>query len=317
MYPWQRQPGEAPADFTAFVSYLRLKGRRSHRAVAAQTGRSLGAIRRLSAKSNWPSRVAAFEARLADASQDALDLLVRATSTCTAADSERLREAEFQLAQRVLHEARRWLQLASDPHRRKVALGQVCRVMDLATRLGRLAAGMPTGEEPRRRPGREDAPGYWTGPSVEEALEKIYGSASSANSPPPEAKPRHSRPSSDAESAGKAPPLADSPASNGTALSATTSVELCPAVSLPSATSSLAPSGIPSLDVGRSMLDVGCSPASSSYSHSDSSHVNPACCTAPPPPAKPTPCVAPEPRRRDAWAAWARSQRQTAAIRPG
>jgi hypothetical protein len=69
---WQRQPGESPPDFAAFVAYLRLQGRRSHRAVAAQTGRSLGAIRRLSAQFNWRARVAAFQARLADASQDAL-----------------------------------------------------------------------------------------------------------------------------------------------------------------------------------------------------------------------------------------------------
>jgi hypothetical protein len=32
---WQRQPGETPADFMAFVAYLRLKGRRSHHPVAA------------------------------------------------------------------------------------------------------------------------------------------------------------------------------------------------------------------------------------------------------------------------------------------
>src|SRR6185436_11391202 len=112
---WQRQPGEAPADFTAFVTYLRLKGRRSHRAVAAQTGRSLGAIRRLSSQFNWPARVAAFEARLADASQDALDLSVRATSARSAADVERLRMDEFQLYQRVIKESHRWLRLASDP----------------------------------------------------------------------------------------------------------------------------------------------------------------------------------------------------------
>lgn len=172
---WQRQPGEAPADFTAFVTYLRLKGRRSHRAVATQTGRSLGAVRRLSAQFNWRARVAAFEARLADASQDALDLLVRATATRTTADFERLRMDEFQLFQRVVHESRRWLRLASDPHRRDVSLGQTCTVIELAFKLARLAVGMPTGDEPRR-PRKEDNPGYWTGPSMEEALNKIYGS---------------------------------------------------------------------------------------------------------------------------------------------
>ena len=52
-HPWQRQPGEAPADFTAFVAYLRLPGRRSLRMTATQTGRSLGALRRLSTRFNW------------------------------------------------------------------------------------------------------------------------------------------------------------------------------------------------------------------------------------------------------------------------
>jgi hypothetical protein len=108
-----------------------------------------------------------------------LDLLVRAASTRTTADYERLHEAEFHLAQRVLQEARRWLQLASDPRRREVSLGQVCRVIGLATKLGRLATGLPTGDEPRRRPAPEDAPGCWTGPSADEALEKIYGSPAS------------------------------------------------------------------------------------------------------------------------------------------
>jgi hypothetical protein len=120
-----------------------------------------------------------------------LDLLVRAASTRTTADYERLHEAEFHLAQRVLQEARRWLQLASDPRRREVSLGQVCRVIGLATKLGRLATGLPTGDEPRRRPAPEDAPGCWTGPSADEALEKIYGSPASdepeagGSGPPP------------------------------------------------------------------------------------------------------------------------------------
>jgi hypothetical protein len=55
---WQRQPGETPADFTAFAAYLRLKGRRSHRATAELTARSLGAIRR-----SAPVALAAHAAR--------------------------------------------------------------------------------------------------------------------------------------------------------------------------------------------------------------------------------------------------------------
>ncbi len=178
-HPWQRQPGEAPADFTAFVAYLRLPGRRSLRMTATQTRRSLGALRRLSTRFNWIGRVAAFETRLADATQDALNRLVRATATRSAADCERLRESEFLLAQRVLRESNRWLELASNPHRRDYSLLQVCRVIELATKLGRLAVGMPLGNQPGR-PRRENTPGYWTGPSLEEACTRIYGQPSGA-----------------------------------------------------------------------------------------------------------------------------------------
>ena len=181
---WQRQPGETPVDFTAFAAYLRLKGRRSHRAAAELTGRSLGAIRRLSAEYNWPGRVAAFEMRLADATQDALDHVIHAAITTSKSDLEQFRIKEFLLAHQVIHASHRWLKLASDPRRHQVSLTQICRLTELAFKLKCLATGMPFGDEPRRRKRPEDRPGYWTGPSVEEALQKIYGSPLPDESPP-------------------------------------------------------------------------------------------------------------------------------------
>lgn len=208
---WQRQPDEAPADFTAFVAYLRLKGRRSHLAVASQTGRSLGAIRRLSAQFNWTGRVAAFEARRADAAQDALDSMVRACANQTRADYERLRVAQFQLAHRIHQESSRWLALAADPRRRNISLAQVCRIIALATKLGRLACGLPTGDAPKRRPRPEDTPGYWTGPTMEEAIQKIYGSgmpAAAAVAMPETASPDATSPTPSAAPPTSSPPPA-------------------------------------------------------------------------------------------------------------
>jgi len=100
--PWQRQPGEAPADFTAFVTYLRLKGRRTLRVVAVRTGLSLGAVRRRSGQFNWPGRVAAFEMRLADATQDALDSVLRQSPAAQQSELEQLRLKEFLLARDVM-----------------------------------------------------------------------------------------------------------------------------------------------------------------------------------------------------------------------
>ena len=184
---WQRQPGETPADFTAFAAYLRLKGRRSHRATAEATGRSLAAIRRLSAKFNWPGRVAAFETRLADATQTALDNVIHAAVTTSKSDLEQFRIKEFLLAHQVIHASKRWLELASNPRRHQISLTQICRLTEMAFKLKCLATGMPFGDEPRRRPRPEDRPGYWTGPSAEEALQKIYGSPLPGESPSPPA----------------------------------------------------------------------------------------------------------------------------------
>jgi hypothetical protein len=170
---WQRHPEEAPAHFTAFVAYLRLKGRRSHRAVAAQTGRPLGAIRRLSVRFNWPGRVAAFEARRAEAAEAAIEASIRPMAGPTSAEYERLQLDMAQFAQRILAESSRWIRLASDGRRRNISLGQVGRIIRLASQLGRLCTGLPTGDEPR---GRSRAACGFTGPSVAEALRRIYGS---------------------------------------------------------------------------------------------------------------------------------------------
>ncbi len=172
---WQRQPGETPADFTAFAAYLRLKGRRSHRAAAEATGRSLGAIRRLSARNNWTGRVAAFETRLAAVTQDAVDGVFHAAASASGSDFEKVRIQELLLAQQVIHASHRWLKLASNPRRHQMSLTQICRLTELAFKLKCLATGMPFGDEPRRRSRPAERSGYWTGPSFEVALQKIYG----------------------------------------------------------------------------------------------------------------------------------------------
>jgi len=97
----------------------------------------------------------------------------------------------------------------------------------------------------------KDVSGYWTGPSAEGALKKIYGSPSSADSPPTDTVDRH-------------------PVQTSTA-------------NPPSAAGNL----------NSEPCDLG------------SANSNP-----PPATAGTAPVAAPEGRRRDAWAAWSRSQRR-------
>src|SRR4051812_21177591 len=96
---WQRQPEESAADFNSFVAYLRLKGgRRSLRALVDETRRPLSNLRRLSARFNWRTRAHAFEERLADAKQDALDFAIRNAAKTEKSRFEQLRVDEFLLA---------------------------------------------------------------------------------------------------------------------------------------------------------------------------------------------------------------------------
>jgi hypothetical protein len=172
---WKRQPGESDTDFIAFACYLRLKGRRSLTAVATRTNQRLGTIRRLSAKHNWRRRVTAFEAALAQATAEALsDSLFKQPATRRGAlDDFRLRE--FHFAKQVLDAAHVWLKRASDPRRRTLSLNHIIHLLELSFKLRSLACGLPYGNRPPRRKRPEDQPGYWTAPSEEEALARMFG----------------------------------------------------------------------------------------------------------------------------------------------
>jgi hypothetical protein len=184
--PWQRQSDETAAAFNAFVAYLRLKGRRSVRAVAVPTGLSVPVLRRLSARHHWPARVQAFETRLAEAREAAVDAVIRSTTVVGQSQLEQLRLDVFLLARKVLAASDSWLRAATNPRRRYVPLGQLVRLIELSSKLGRLATGLPVGAG--RAPACSEPLGYWTQPSVEEALEKIYGSKEPADAAilPPE-----------------------------------------------------------------------------------------------------------------------------------
>ncbi len=169
---WKRQPGESAPDFTAFACYLRLKGRRSLPAVAGHTKLRLGTVRRLSAQYNWRSRVRAFEAALAQATEEALqDSIFNHPAACQAAlDNFRLQE--FHFAKKVLEAANEWLRRASNPRRRKFSIDQMVRLIDLSFKLQCFACGLPY-DTPKPRARHEDRPGYWTAPTETEALARI------------------------------------------------------------------------------------------------------------------------------------------------
>jgi hypothetical protein len=144
MMVFEQQPRESDKAFAAFSLYLGMGPQRSLASVAAKVGKSLRLMEKWSRRFGWPSRVAAHGAHFAAVEREAAEALTRMKGVDWVKRQEEQRAAEWQarcelleLAQEVL---KRW---RSKPEKCGTLEG-LARLHDLASKLGRLATGMPT-----------------------------------------------------------------------------------------------------------------------------------------------------------------------------
>jgi hypothetical protein len=141
---FEQQPRESNKAFAAFSLYLSLGPQRSTAAVAKKLAKSHHLIRRWSAKYDWLDRVKAHGAHMAVAEREAAEALARAKGVDWVQRQEEHREKEWELRCRMVKLAEvaieRWL---ANPVRCG-SLEGIARLLDLASKLGRLASGMPT-----------------------------------------------------------------------------------------------------------------------------------------------------------------------------
>jgi len=133
---WQPLPQESPGSYTAFTTYLELGPDSTLEDVAEKTGRSLHAIRHLSARHHWMERAAAYRQHFSN-------------TTLAAAQRERAKQAElsqmrdhifrqqlWEASQSLLMACRKSLNKLLDDPKGKVAAYELASLYNLGLKLG-------------------------------------------------------------------------------------------------------------------------------------------------------------------------------------
>ena len=168
-HPFEQQPRESAKAFAAFSLYLNLGAERSTREVARKLCKSLTIIGRWSAKFDWPARVAAHAAHLAVVEREAIETTARGKAADWEKRETQLRETEWAMHEAAIAAAKRGLDAYMAKATVYANLADIARMLEIASKLGRLATGLGDGE---RRP---DAAAPTLRVEVTVALEKIYG----------------------------------------------------------------------------------------------------------------------------------------------
>ena len=167
---FEQQPGESDRAFAAFSLYLSQGPERSTAAVATKLAKSEQLVRRWSAKFGWTERVAAYGAHLAIVEREAIEAAARSKAAEWQAREQQLRETEWGMHERAIAAAKRGLDAYMAREKVYANLADIARMLEIASKLGRLATGLRTDGEGRRG---DDLPAVRV--EVKVALEKIYG----------------------------------------------------------------------------------------------------------------------------------------------
>jgi hypothetical protein len=168
--PFEQQPNESAKAFAAFSLYLSLGPQRSLDAVSQRSAKSIPLLKRWSRKYDWSDRVAAHAAHLAVVEREAIEAAARGKAAEWEKREQQLRETEWTMHERAIAAAKRGLDAYMEREKVYANLADIARMLEIASKLGRLATGLGTDGE--RRNG-DDLPTMRVEVTV--ALEKIYG----------------------------------------------------------------------------------------------------------------------------------------------
>jgi hypothetical protein len=167
---FEQQERESDKAFAAFSLYLSLGPERSFVAVAQKLRKCATVIKRWAAKFHWTERVAAYGAHLAIVEREAAEALARGKSAEWLKRQQSLRETEWEMHEKCIAAAKRGLDAYMEREKVYANLSDIARMLEIASKLGRLASGMPTD--------RTELTGEDGGPvrvELSAALDKIYG----------------------------------------------------------------------------------------------------------------------------------------------
>ena len=141
---FEQQFRESNKAFAAFKTYLDLGAQRSLASVAERHGKSKTMIERWSRRFDWPARVQAYAAHLALIERQAIEGLALEKAIEWDKVHEAVKIAEWQRHKKLIALADEMLVRWEKNKSKCGTLEGIARVLELATKLARLAAGMPT-----------------------------------------------------------------------------------------------------------------------------------------------------------------------------
>jgi hypothetical protein len=141
---FEQLPREHNKAFAAFKTYLELGAQRSLATVAKQHGKSTTMIERWSRRFDWPARVQAHAGHLAAVERQAIEGLALEKAVEWDKVHEALKIAEWQRHKKLIALADEVIARWEKNKNKCGTLEGIARLLELATKLGRLAAGLPT-----------------------------------------------------------------------------------------------------------------------------------------------------------------------------
>lgn len=169
---FEQRPKESNKAFAAFVMYLSMGPERSLRMVSEKLRKSEGLLQRWSSRYDWPERVGAYGTHLAIVEREATEALARSKSAEWLTRQQKIREREWAMHEKCIAAAERALTTFMEREKVYANLSDIARILEVASKLGRLACGMATD--------RTEVTGEEGGPiriELSAALDKIYGAA--------------------------------------------------------------------------------------------------------------------------------------------
>jgi hypothetical protein len=167
---FEQQPRESNKAFAAFSLYLSLGPERSLDVVRKKLGKSARLIQRWSGKFDWTERVSAHGAHLAVVEREAIEAAARGKAAEWSSREQKLRETEWAMHEAAIAAAKKGLAAYMERDKVYANLADIARMLEIASKLGRLATGLGTDGE---RSKGDDLPAVRVEVTV--ALEKIYG----------------------------------------------------------------------------------------------------------------------------------------------
>jgi hypothetical protein len=167
---FEQQPKESNKAFAAFSLYLSLGPERSIEECARKLLKSSRLLRRWAQRFDWQARLQAHASHLAIIEREAIEAIARSKAAEWESREQKLRETEWAMHERAIAAAKRGLDAYMEREKVYANLADIARMLEIASKLGRLATGLGTDGE--RRKG-DDLPAVRVEVTV--ALEKIYG----------------------------------------------------------------------------------------------------------------------------------------------